>query len=57
MVAYAIILKQDFFGLAKLWQKFSIINGSLGLMTSVIVGPNNIIGSEAAHGTVTKHYR
>jgi len=32
--------------------------GSLGLMTSVLMTPNGkIIESEAAHGTVTKHYR
>jgi isocitrate dehydrogenase len=31
--------------------------GSLGLMTSVLIGPNNIVESEAAHGTITRHYR
>ena len=31
--------------------------GSLGLMTSVLVSPNDVIESEAAHGTVTRHYR
>lgn len=31
--------------------------GSLGLMTSVLIGPNDIVESEAAHGTVTRHYR
>lgn len=31
--------------------------GSLGLMTSVLVGPDNVVESEAAHGTVTRHYR
>jgi len=31
--------------------------GSLGLMTSVLVGPNNVVEAEAAHGTVTRHYR
>ncbi len=32
--------------------------GSLGLMTSVLMSPDgNIIESEAAHGTVTRHYR
>jgi isocitrate dehydrogenase len=31
--------------------------GSLGLMTSVLVGPNDVVESEAAHGTVTRHYR
>jgi len=32
--------------------------GSLGLMTSVLMTPDgNIIEAEAAHGTVTRHYR
>ncbi len=32
--------------------------GSLGLMTSVLMSPDgSIIESEAAHGTVTRHYR
>ena len=32
--------------------------GSLGLMTSVLMTPDgNTIESEAAHGTVTRHYR
>ena len=32
--------------------------GSLGLMTSVLMSPDgNTIESEAAHGTVTRHYR
>lgn len=32
--------------------------GSLGLMTSVLVTPDgNVLESEAAHGTVTRHYR
>ena len=32
--------------------------GSLGLMTSVLITPDgNIMESEAAHGTVTRHYR
>ena len=32
--------------------------GSLGLMTSVLVTPDgNTIEAEAAHGTVTRHYR
>lgn len=30
--------------------------GSLGLMTSVLVGPHDVIESEAAHGTVRKHF-
>jgi isocitrate dehydrogenase len=31
--------------------------GSLGLMTSVLVSPDGSIEAEAAHGTVTRHYR
>jgi isocitrate dehydrogenase len=31
--------------------------GSLGLMTSVLIGPDDVVESEAAHGTVTRHYR
>lgn len=31
--------------------------GSLGLMTSVLVSPDGCIEAEAAHGTVTRHYR
>ena len=31
--------------------------GSLGLMTSVLQSPDGAVESEAAHGTVTRHYR
>lgn len=31
--------------------------GSLGLMTSVLISPDGTFESEAAHGTVTRHYR
>jgi isocitrate dehydrogenase len=31
--------------------------GSLGLMTSVLISPNGELEAEAAHGTVTRHYR
>jgi len=32
--------------------------GSLGLMTSVLMSPDgSVVESEAAHGTVTRHYR
>ena len=31
--------------------------GSLGLMTSVLISPDGLVESEAAHGTVTRHYR
>ena len=31
--------------------------GSLGMMTSVLMSPDGTIEAEAAHGTVTRHYR
>ena len=31
--------------------------GSLGLMTSVLIAPDGSFESEAAHGTITRHYR
>mmetsp|Transcript_30212 Transcript_30212/g.21967 ORF Transcript_30212/g.21967 Transcript_30212/m.21967 type:complete len:257 (-) Transcript_30212:78-848(-) len=31
--------------------------GSLGLMTSVLLSPGGSVEAEAAHGTVTRHYR
>merc|ERR1712039_54320 len=31
--------------------------GSLGLMTSMLISPDGAYESEAAHGTVTRHYR
>jgi len=31
--------------------------GSLGLMTSVLISPDGCVESEAAHGTVTRHFR
>lgn len=31
--------------------------GSLGLMTSVLTTPSGALESEAAHGTITRHYR
>jgi len=31
--------------------------GSLGLMTSVLIAPDGSVETEAAHGTVTRHYR
>jgi isocitrate dehydrogenase len=31
--------------------------GSLGLMTSVLMTPGGIVEAEAAHGTVTRHFR
>lgn len=31
--------------------------GSLGLMTSVLMAPDGSLEAEAAHGTVTRHYR
>ena len=31
--------------------------GSLGLMTSVLIADDDVVETEAAHGTVTRHYR
>jgi isocitrate dehydrogenase len=31
--------------------------GSLGLMTSVLTSPSGAVEAEAAHGTITRHYR
>lgn len=31
--------------------------GSLGLMTSVLLAEGDVVEAEAAHGTVTRHYR
>lgn len=31
--------------------------GSLGLMTSVLLSPDGCVEAEAAHGTVTRHFR
>ena len=31
--------------------------GSLGLMASVLLAPDGSVEAEAAHGTVTRHYR
>ena len=31
--------------------------GSLGMMTSVLYAENDVMESEAAHGTITRHYR
>jgi isocitrate dehydrogenase len=31
--------------------------GSLGLMTSVLISPDGCVEAEAAHGTITRHYR
>lgn len=62
--------KEDTSGLAKtmmvmfnpIWslKVFFILSlgyGSLGLMTSVLYTPEGAIEAEAAHGTVTRHYR
>ena len=41
-----------------LYHSFFLGYGSLGLMTSVLVCPDGkTVESEAAHGTVTRHYR
>lgn len=63
-------LKVDLFGLARIMMvMFNLIvllkvfhylilgYGSLGLMTSVLVAPDGSVEAEAAHGTVTRHYR
>lgn len=36
---------------------YNIGYGSLGLMTSVLFTPDGAVEAEAAHGTVTRHYR
>ena len=44
----------------KLWfiSQYLIGYGSLGMMTSVLVCPDGkTVEAEAAHGTVTRHYR
>lgn len=63
-------VKGDTFGLAKTtmvtFNPISLLRvdlyiilgyGSLGLMTSVLFTPDGAIEAEAAHGTVTRHYR
>ena len=62
--------KEDLFGHAKIMMVmfkvillhkvkyiFMVGFGSLGLMTSVLVSPDGCIEAEAAHGTVTRHFR
>ena len=40
------------------WGVFLLGYGSLGMMTSVLICPDGkTVESEAAHGTVTRHYR
>ena len=43
--------------LLKVFYKNNLGYGSLGLMTSVLYTPDGAIEAEAAHGTVTRHYR
>ena len=43
--------------LLKVKKFISLGYGSLGLMTSVLLAPDGSVESEAAHGTVTRHYR
>ena len=64
MVAFAIKSPGDFVWAAKNYdgdvQSDSIAQGfgSLGLMTSVLLSPDaKTVEAEAAHGTVTRHYR
>jgi len=50
----------EMFRVIALLKVFYFLNlgyGSLGLMTSVLLASNGIVESEAAHGTVTRHYR
>ena len=62
--------KEDMFGLArtttvmfnptwslKVYLQIILGYGSLGLMTSVLYTPDGAVEAEAAHGTVTRHYR
>lgn len=51
MVMFNLIL------LLKVNKYFIIGYGSLGLMTSVLYTPDGAVEAEAAHGTVTRHYR
>lgn len=64
MVAFAMKSAGDFVWAAKNYdgdvQSDSVAQGfgSLGLMTSVLMTPDgNVVEAEAAHGTVTRHYR
>ena len=64
MVAFALKTSGDFLWAAKNYdgdvQSDSIAQGfgSLGLMTSVLLSPDGkTVEAEAAHGTVTRHYR
>jgi isocitrate dehydrogenase len=43
--------------LLKVKYSFILGYGSLGLMTSVLLAPDGSVEAEAAHGTVTRHYR
>lgn len=43
--------------LLKVIIKLYVGYGSLGLMTSVLLAPDGSVEAEAAHGTVTRHYR
>jgi len=63
MVAYSIKSEGGFLWACKNYdgdvQSDSLAQGygSLGLMTSVLTTPNGAVEAEAAHGTVTRHYR
>ena len=64
MVAFSLKSHGDFIWAAKNYdgdvQSDSVAQGfgSLGLMTSVLMTPDgNVVETEAAHGTVTRHYR
>jgi isocitrate dehydrogenase len=63
MVAYAIKAEGGFVWACKNYdgdvQSDTVAQGygSLGLMTSVLLSPDGYVEAEAAHGTVTRHYR
>lgn len=63
MVAYSIKSEGGFLWACKNYdgdvQSDSLAQGygSLGLMTSVLVNPSGAVEAEAAHGTVTRHFR
>jgi isocitrate dehydrogenase len=48
-------VQSDCVAQGKIWNYLGY--GSLGLMTSVLVAPDGSVEAEAAHGTVTRHYR
>jgi isocitrate dehydrogenase len=59
IVAQGMNMNIDSFVHDSVCQQYYVLGyGSLGLMSSVLVCPDGVtIESEAAHGTVTRHYR